>query len=203
VINPSVFFALDRSFPAIPDLFHPATGKLITTVSEATPKDVDIAVEAAQKAFDSTWGLNVSGAQRAALLNKLGDLMVQHKDELAAIESLDNGGARLILLTNSLSQRMVLVQEKHSDMLSGSISPSRSRPSSTTLGGQTRLPASRLRYGTLRNLRETPLNHDRIDGREEVGVYQAGAYWCRRTSVVTFDSFDFYRSTHLGTNSSL
>jgi len=73
------------------DAFYPATGKLITTVSEATPKDVDIAVDAARKAFDTTWGLNASGAQRAALLNKLGDLMVQHKDELAAIEALDNG----------------------------------------------------------------------------------------------------------------
>jgi aldehyde dehydrogenase (NAD+) len=68
-----------------------ATGKVITKVSEATAKDVDLAVEAAHKAFETTWGLNVSGAQRAALLNKLADLMIQHKDELAAIEALDNG----------------------------------------------------------------------------------------------------------------
>jgi acyl-CoA reductase-like NAD-dependent aldehyde dehydrogenase len=79
-----------RSYSS-PNLSGSATGKVITQVSEATPKDVDIAVEAAQKAFDTAWGLNVSGSQRAAMLNKLGDLMVQHKDELAAIEALDNG----------------------------------------------------------------------------------------------------------------
>ena len=70
---------------------YPATGKLTTKVSEATAKDVDIAVAAAKNAFETTWGLNAPGAQRAELLNKLGDLMVQHKEELAAIEALDNG----------------------------------------------------------------------------------------------------------------
>lgn len=70
---------------------HSASGKLITKVSEATPKDVDAAVDAAHKAYENAWGLNVPGAQRAALLNKLADLMVAHKNELAAIEALDNG----------------------------------------------------------------------------------------------------------------
>lgn len=70
---------------------HLANGKLITKVSEATEADVDRAVEAAQKAIDTTWGLNASGAQRAELLKNLGDLMVKHKDELSAIEALDNG----------------------------------------------------------------------------------------------------------------
>lgn len=73
------------------DVINPTNNKVITQVSEATSKDVDAAVQAARKAFETTWGLNTSGAQRAALLNKLADLMVQHKDELAAIESLDNG----------------------------------------------------------------------------------------------------------------
>jgi aldehyde dehydrogenase (NAD+) len=90
VINPSALFVLDL-IPSVSDISHLATGKLTTKVSEATSKDVDIAVEAARNAFENTWGLNASGAQRAALLNKLGDLMVQHKDELAAIEALDNG----------------------------------------------------------------------------------------------------------------
>jgi len=60
-------------------------------VSEATARDVDIAVEAAQKAFDTVWGLNTPGNVRGALLNKLALLMEQHADELAALESLDNG----------------------------------------------------------------------------------------------------------------
>ncbi|KAF5368281.1 hypothetical protein D9615_010371 [Tricholomella constricta] len=66
-------------------------GSLITKVSEATAKDVDLAVAAAQKAVDTTWGLNAPGTLRAELLNKLANLMVQHKGELSAIEALDNG----------------------------------------------------------------------------------------------------------------
>ncbi|KAG6843866.1 hypothetical protein H0H87_012258, partial [Tephrocybe sp. NHM501043] len=73
------------------EVLNPTNGKLITKVSEATEKDVDIAVEAARKAVETTWGLNVSGAQRGELLNKLGNLMEEHKGELAALEALDNG----------------------------------------------------------------------------------------------------------------
>ncbi|KAF8654316.1 hypothetical protein AX16_003543 [Volvariella volvacea WC 439] len=73
------------------DVINPSTGKLITKISEATPKDVDLAVEAAQKAFDTTWGLNASGAKRAELLNKLALLMEERQGELAALEALDNG----------------------------------------------------------------------------------------------------------------
>ncbi|KAJ7696725.1 Aldehyde/histidinol dehydrogenase [Mycena rosella] len=50
---------------------NPANGKLITKISEATARDVDIAVKAAQNAFDTTWGLNASGAQRAEPLRML------------------------------------------------------------------------------------------------------------------------------------
>ncbi|KAF7330132.1 Aldehyde dehydrogenase [Mycena sanguinolenta] len=64
---------------------------LLTQISEATPQDVEIAVKAAQVAFDTTWGLNASGAKRGELLYKLGSLMDAAKDELAALEALDNG----------------------------------------------------------------------------------------------------------------
>jgi hypothetical protein len=43
------------------------------------------------QAFDTTWGLNASGAQRGELLNKLARLMEEHQDELSAIEAVDNG----------------------------------------------------------------------------------------------------------------
>ena len=68
-----------------------ATGKVLTRVAEATPKDVDIAVEAAQKAFDTVWGLHVTGERRGIILNKIADLMEAHFDELCALEALDNG----------------------------------------------------------------------------------------------------------------
>ena len=64
---------------------------MITSVSEGTPKDVDLAVDAAQRAFDTTYGLNCSGIERGILLNKLASLIEKHGDELAAIEALDNG----------------------------------------------------------------------------------------------------------------
>ncbi|KAJ6480391.1 aldehyde dehydrogenase domain-containing protein [Mycena sanguinolenta] len=73
------------------DVMNPTTGKLLTTVPEATSADVDRAVKAAQHAFDTTWGLNASGAERAALINKLASLMEKYNDELCAIEAIDNG----------------------------------------------------------------------------------------------------------------
>ena len=66
-------------------------GQVITKVSEATEEDVDIAVEAAQKAFETTWGLNTPGSVRSELLWKLAKLMERDSGELAAIEALDNG----------------------------------------------------------------------------------------------------------------
>ncbi|KAG6848133.1 hypothetical protein H0H93_003089 [Arthromyces matolae] len=73
------------------DVVNPTTEKLVTKVSEASKQDVDTAVAAARKAFDTAWGLNVSGEERARLLNNLGNLMEKHKGELAALEALDNG----------------------------------------------------------------------------------------------------------------
>lgn len=68
-----------------------ANGKVITSVAEATREDVDTAVKVAHQAFETVWGLNAPGTKRAALLNNLANLMEKHKDELAAIEALDNG----------------------------------------------------------------------------------------------------------------
>ncbi|KAN0082987.1 Aldehyde dehydrogenase domain containing protein [Tylopilus felleus] len=73
------------------DIINPTNGKVITAISEATAKDVDIAVDAAQKAFDTVWGLNAPGSQRSILLGKLARLLEEHADELAALEALDNG----------------------------------------------------------------------------------------------------------------
>ncbi|KAL0579353.1 hypothetical protein V5O48_002629 [Marasmius crinis-equi] len=73
------------------DVINPATGKLITTVSAGTDKDVDVAVDIAKKAFKDSWGLKVPGTERAKLLNKLADLVEANLEELAALESLDTG----------------------------------------------------------------------------------------------------------------
>lgn len=61
------------------------------TVAEGTPKDVDRAVEAAKRAFHTSWGLKAPGALRGKLLSNLARLMEENANELAALEALDNG----------------------------------------------------------------------------------------------------------------
>ncbi|KAG7091595.1 hypothetical protein E1B28_010616 [Marasmius oreades] len=68
-----------------------ATGKKIVTVPAGTAKDVDIAVDAARKAFRESWGLKVPGSERGKLLNKLADLIEANVDEFAALETLNVG----------------------------------------------------------------------------------------------------------------
>jgi aldehyde dehydrogenase (NAD+) len=68
-----------------------ATGKVITSIAEGTPADVDTAVAAARKAFQDVWGLKTTGADRGHLMFKLAELMDKHAKTLAALESLDNG----------------------------------------------------------------------------------------------------------------
>merc|ERR1711939_1036767 len=55
------------------EVVNPTTGDVIGQVSEASPKDVDRAVEAAQKAYDTVWGLKCSGAERAKYMIKLAE----------------------------------------------------------------------------------------------------------------------------------
>lgn len=54
-------------------------------------KDIDVAVAAARKAFNTTWGKNVTGWERSRLLNKLADLIERDAQELAELETLNNG----------------------------------------------------------------------------------------------------------------
>uniref|UniRef100_A0A1Y1KA00 Aldehyde dehydrogenase domain-containing protein n=1 Tax=Photinus pyralis TaxID=7054 RepID=A0A1Y1KA00_PHOPY len=72
------------------EVINPATEEVITSVCEATEKDVDIAVAAARKAFETTWK-KVTPQQRSVLMIKLADLVEKNVDLLASVESLDNG----------------------------------------------------------------------------------------------------------------
>ncbi|GAA6056124.1 hypothetical protein JCM3770_006006 [Rhodotorula araucariae] len=71
----------------------PAYDKVIANVAEASANDVDRAVDAAEKAFETTWGEHCPGHERGRLLMKLADLFEEHKEQLASIEALDNGKA--------------------------------------------------------------------------------------------------------------
>jgi len=80
--------ASGKTFPTI----NPATGEVITQVAEADAVDVDRAVIAARAAFETgAWRRKMSASQRGAMLNRLADLVEKHADELAQLESLDNG----------------------------------------------------------------------------------------------------------------
>ena len=76
-----------KTFPTI----NPATGEEICQVAEADVADVEVAVKAAREAFENGPWSKMSAAERGRLLYKLADLVEEHADELAMLESLDNG----------------------------------------------------------------------------------------------------------------
>jgi acyl-CoA reductase-like NAD-dependent aldehyde dehydrogenase len=69
----------------------PSTGQPIAEVARAGPEDVDGAVAAARAAFEDGPWTTLPPAQRGLLLTKLAELVEAHGDELAELESLDNG----------------------------------------------------------------------------------------------------------------
>ncbi len=76
-----------KMFPTL----NPTNGEVICHVAEGDKADIDLAVKAARKAFESGPWPRMSAAERGRLLHKLADLIEQNKDELAALETLDNG----------------------------------------------------------------------------------------------------------------
>ncbi|WP_425467102.1 aldehyde dehydrogenase family protein [Pseudalkalibacillus caeni] len=70
---------------------NPSTGETLATVSEALKEDIDEAVKAARKAFDEGPWSKMSAASRSRLIYKLADLMEENKEELAQLDTLDNG----------------------------------------------------------------------------------------------------------------
>jgi acyl-CoA reductase-like NAD-dependent aldehyde dehydrogenase len=69
---------------------NPATEEPLCDVAKAGPEDVDRAVRAARAAFEGPWR-KMKPADRQRILWKLGDLILEHADELARLETLDNG----------------------------------------------------------------------------------------------------------------
>ncbi|MFC4585699.1 aldehyde dehydrogenase family protein [Sphaerisporangium corydalis] len=73
---------------ATPD---PATGETLAHIAEADAEDVDRAVRAARRAFEEGPWSRMSAAQRGRIIWRIGDLIDEHAEELAQLESLDNG----------------------------------------------------------------------------------------------------------------
>jgi len=70
---------------------NPATGETLATVYEGDKEDIDRAVKAAREAFDHGPWSKMSAAERSRIMYKLADLMEKHQEELAQLETLDNG----------------------------------------------------------------------------------------------------------------
>lgn len=73
------------------ETLNPATEEVIAKVAEGDAEDIDRAVKAARKAFDSGPWSRTDARDRGRLLNRLADLIEKNFDELAALETLDNG----------------------------------------------------------------------------------------------------------------
>ncbi|KAL5200569.1 hypothetical protein ABZP36_021772 [Zizania latifolia] len=69
----------------------PRTGDVIATVAEGDKADVDLAVAAAREAFDHGKWPRMAGSERGRVMLKYADLVEQHAEELAVLESLDAG----------------------------------------------------------------------------------------------------------------
>src|SRR5262245_25379063 len=70
---------------------NPATGSPLTQIADAGAQDVDMAVRAARAAFEGGDWPKMSGSDRGKLLRKLSDLVMTNRDELAELETLDQG----------------------------------------------------------------------------------------------------------------
>jgi aldehyde dehydrogenase (NAD+) len=73
------------------ETYNPATEEVLAKVAEGSKADVDKAVKAARKAFEHGPWRKMAAHERARLLYKLADAIEAHADELAQIETLDNG----------------------------------------------------------------------------------------------------------------
>lgn len=78
------------SGPGKIDCVNPATEEVFDTLGNASAQDVDKAVRAARRRFDGGWR-HSTGHERAALLRRIAELIVERRDELARYETLDNG----------------------------------------------------------------------------------------------------------------
>lgn len=88
------------------ETINPATEKVIAQIQEADKEDVDLAVKAARKAFDEGSWRKIGASERGRMIYKLSELVEKHADELALLESMDNGKPRHIARAADLNLAM-------------------------------------------------------------------------------------------------
>ena len=73
------------------EVTNPATGNVIAHVAEGDKADIDAAVQAARRALESGPWATMTPSDRGKIIWRIGDLISKYADELAELESLDNG----------------------------------------------------------------------------------------------------------------
>ncbi len=73
------------------DVVDPANARVFAQAASGGAADIDVAVQAARKAFESGPWASMTPAHRARLLLRLADLIEANGDEIALLETLDNG----------------------------------------------------------------------------------------------------------------
>jgi phenylacetaldehyde dehydrogenase len=73
------------------DVYDPSTGDVLGRVARGGSEDIDRAVKTARAAFDSGPWSTMTASERGRAIHRLGDLVLEHGDELATLEALDNG----------------------------------------------------------------------------------------------------------------
>jgi len=73
------------------ETYDPSTGEVLADVAEGDKEDIDRAVKTARQAFDTGPWRKLTPSERGRLVHRIGDLIMEHADELATLETLDNG----------------------------------------------------------------------------------------------------------------
>src|ERR1035438_1175664 len=85
------------------DVFNPADGSRIARVAEGDTEDINRAVAAARAAFESGPWPRMTPSERGKMLWRIGDKILEHSDELAELESIDNGKPRAVARVADIS----------------------------------------------------------------------------------------------------
>jgi phenylacetaldehyde dehydrogenase len=75
---------------------NPATGETLARIAEGDAEDIKRAVRAARAAFETGPWSRMTPSERGRIIWRIGDLILEHVDELAQLESLDNGKPFLV-----------------------------------------------------------------------------------------------------------
>jgi phenylacetaldehyde dehydrogenase len=79
--------ASNKTFPT----YNPATGEVLVEVAEGDKEDINRAVSAARAAFEKGAWFRMTPSERGRAIWKLADLIEEHSEEFALLETLDNG----------------------------------------------------------------------------------------------------------------